>query len=338
VTHHISPSSRYHTPRLITITMWFYRCLLIFHPPAFRRDYGEAILQVFRQTCIDAYQIKGMIGVIQLWLPALSDLVGGSLAEYATLLHHIMKGPTSMLQYRRSASMIFAAYIAFVIAGIGFAKMAEDIMKSSLPATYPILAGAYYAVMIGAILSLLAVLAGGIPIALAALRFAFANRRADILARFAVPPIALAVIAGYTGLIMNLNVGGNTAATIHTPQRIVGVGSVVAVFIIGAIASTIAVLDAIKRSEIDERLFRFTVLPEILTVIAMLITMLAHVFWSIGLWQDAPNHFWGNDGFLASSTLLATSIQVLVMAIAMLTAAYAVRQSLNTRRATSSLA
>ena len=195
--------------------------------PAFGVNLPPQSSRCSAKTCLDAYHAGGSLGVARLWLPALGDLLYGALAEHAALLTLSLKGSAHMLQYRRSASMIFAAFIAFVIVGIGFQKSSEDIMKSALPTTYPLLAVSYYAMMAGAIVALLAVLIGGIPIAFAALRYALANRRRDILARFMVPPIALLVILADVFVVVSLNIGGNTAATIHTPARFAGIGSVV---------------------------------------------------------------------------------------------------------------
>lgn len=325
-------------PSLLALTLWGYQRLLMVHPSAFRREFGLDINLVFRQMCLDAYRCDGAPGVLRLWLPALVDVLAGALAEYGSLLKQTLKGTSHMLQYRRSVSVIFAAYIAFVIAGIGFNKMSEETMKSSLPATYPLLRISYDVMAVGAAVSLLAILAGGIPVAWAALRYALANRRYDILARFAVPPVALLAIIATAFVVVTYNIGGNTPATLHSPARIAAIGSVIAVFIIGAAASTYAMLDAIARANVDERLLRFTMLPAVVATIAMACMLLAHLVWSIVLWQDAPNRFFGNEGVLASSTLVSTAIQVALMVVATVIAARALGRGFAARRETPRLA
>ncbi|HEU5347135.1 MAG TPA: hypothetical protein VFU63_00855, partial [Ktedonobacterales bacterium] len=79
-------------------------------------------------------------------------------------------------------------------------------------------------------------------------------------------------------------------------------------------------------------------LPGALATAAMLAMVAAHILWSFILWQDAPGHFFGNDGILASSTLAAMVAQVLVMAIATLIAVRALVQGIAARRATPNLA
>jgi hypothetical protein len=314
--------------RLVALTVALYRWLLWLHPAAFRREYSVSICQVFAQSCRDAYRASGAAGVARLWLPALGDLLHGALAEHLDAL----KGSYPMLEYRRSLSAVFGAYIAFVIAGIGFQKMTEDVMKSSLPSSHPILMVAYVIVEGGAALSLLAVLVGGLPLAWSALRYAFAQRRGDILARFAVPPIALAVVWGYLVFLVHLDPGGATAATIHSPARILAVGSLIAVFVVAAAASTGAVLSAIARSEITPRLYRFARIPGMLLTVAMAGMLLAVVAWVLALWQAAPAQFFGNDGLLASSTILSSLAQVILMLGAIAVAARAIARGMAMRQ------
>ncbi|HEX6544047.1 MAG TPA: hypothetical protein VF040_19995, partial [Ktedonobacterales bacterium] len=97
-------------------------------------------------------------------------------------------------------------------------------------------------------------------------------------------------------------------------------------------------LSAIARSDIDERLLRFTLLPGALATVAMLAMVAAHILWSFGLWLDAPTHFWGNDGILATSTLAGTVVQVLIMLVATLIAFRALVWGVSARRATPHLA
>jgi hypothetical protein len=325
-------------PLLLAATLWAHRKLLLIQPPAFRREYGSSITQVFRQTCLDAYRSDNAPGVMRLWLPACGDVLLGALAEYSALLVGTLKGSPLMVRYRQSASVIFGAFIAFVIAGIGFQKTGEYIMKTSLPSTYPILAIAYDAMMVGAVVALLAVLVGGVPIALAALRYALAHRRGDILARFVVPPVVLLIIIAGGFIVVSNNIGGNTAATIHTPARFAAIGSLVVLFILGAVASTYAVLDAIARAEIPESLLRFALLPGVVATIAMVVMVLAHLLWSFTLWQHAPDIFWGDDGLLATSTLVGMIVQVVVMVVATVIAIRALAQGFAARNATPSLA
>jgi len=323
---------------VLAVTLWAHRKLLLIQPMAFRCEYGPSITQVFRQTCLDAYRSDGAMGVIRLWLPACGDVLLGALAEYSALLVRTLKGSPLMVQYRRSASVIFGAFIAFVIAGIGFQKTGEYIMQTSLPDTYPLLAISYDTMMVGAVVALLAVLVGGVPITFAALRYALAHRRGDVLARFAVPVVVLFAIIAGGFIVVSYNIGGNTAATIHTPARFAAIGGLAALFILGAIVSTYAVLDAIARSEIPDSLLRFALLPGVVATIAMVVMVLAQLLWSLTLWQNAPDIFWGDDGLLATSTLVGMVVQVVVMVVATIVAVRALAQGFAARNTTPQLA
>jgi len=328
---------RPHTP-LIGITLWVYRRLLWLYPPSFRHEFGTSIIQVIQQSCYDALQCKGNSGVIQLWLPAMVDIVQGITAEYIELLNQSLKGSFLMLQYRRSLSVIFAAFIVFVLAGSGFAKTSEAVMQTSLPTVYPGIEAAYTMLMIGAVVGLVAIIVGGVPLALASLRFAFSHHRNDILGRFAIPPLALLAIIGYTSLIIKTNLGGNTPATLYTPARIFAVASVIVVFIVAAVASTISVLEAIRRSEMSDAVLKFTVYPGGLALLAMFCMVVANIFWNVELWQNAPTHFGGNDGLLATSTVVSMSVQLAAMVIATIVAAIAFLNTISARTATGHLA
>nr|MBA3824463.1 hypothetical protein [Ktedonobacterales bacterium] len=173
------------------------------------------------------------------------------------------------------------------------------------------------------VLSLLAILVGGLPVAFAALRFAWAHHRRDILGRFFVPPIALLVIIGTLWAFTAGKIGGTTEAL---PGRYLAFGVLVAIFLVGAIASTAAVIDAIGRSDIGDPVLRFTFIPGVFATIAMGVMLAAVVGWSIGLWQSAPTVFWGNDGLLATSTPLTIAVELVLMIGATAVATRAIAQ------------
>ena len=303
---------------IVAVTLGLYRWLLLVHPAPFRRAYASQIAQVFRQCCYDAYSRAGTRGVLQLWLPTVGDLLAGALAEY----REQWKGSVTMPGYRRAATMIFGAYITFVVTGLAFNQMSEGIITSRLPTEYPTIAIAYGTLLVSSVIALLAVLVGGLPIALAAVRYAITQRRWDIVARFSVPPVALALFFGVLALLKTLNLGGTTQQTIHSPLRVLGFGILSGVFVLAAIVSTSAVISAISRSEIDERLFRFALVPGAVATLAMLIMALAVATWSVTLWQT--QNFFGNQGVLATNTAVTTLTQLAIMVVATCIAARAV--------------
>lgn len=68
---------RYHPPRfvdLIDLSERFYRLFLAAYPAAFRQEYGEVMVQLFRDTARDAYRRRGLRGLAALWPSTLADL------------------------------------------------------------------------------------------------------------------------------------------------------------------------------------------------------------------------------------------------------------------------
>jgi hypothetical protein len=60
-----------------------YAAFLALYPKEHRAEYGESMRQVFADQCRDAYQKKGTLGIILLWLRILPDL------GYTALLEHV---------------------------------------------------------------------------------------------------------------------------------------------------------------------------------------------------------------------------------------------------------
>ena len=61
------------TPRLVALSIYFYRLMLAAYPIAFRQEYGEAMAQLFRDTARDAYRRRGFLGLSVVWLRTLAD-------------------------------------------------------------------------------------------------------------------------------------------------------------------------------------------------------------------------------------------------------------------------
>lgn len=58
---------------LVSFSVSLYRLLLIAYPAAFRNEYGEVMVQLFRDMACDAYQHCGLLGLSALWLRTLAD-------------------------------------------------------------------------------------------------------------------------------------------------------------------------------------------------------------------------------------------------------------------------
>ncbi|HEX8732950.1 MAG TPA: hypothetical protein VF725_12930, partial [Ktedonobacterales bacterium] len=255
--------------------------------------------------------------------------------EYLALCWGVWNRSWVMSRLRSSAILVFCAYIAFVVVGMGFQKLSEDVVKSSVPTTYPGVRLAYDAIMAGAAIALLATLAGGLPIAFAALRQALAARRWGIVALFAVPPIALLVWLAWTWALVNRLVPAGAKADPQHPLMLGLIGSWAGLFILAAIVSVLAVAVAISRSDVRVDLFRFALAPEIGVVVGMAVTVVAMIAWGVQLASDAPGFLSGNAGPLGFEASLQANLigHIALMALATLIVIAGVARGYAARRA-----
>ena len=70
---------------------------------------------------------------------------------------------------RRAETAVFCAWAVFVVAGLLFQKLSEYDDFTGASQTYPVIGASYVIIGVGALVALLAVLAGGLPLALSAL-------------------------------------------------------------------------------------------------------------------------------------------------------------------------
>ncbi len=306
-----SQAPRWSTPRAergIERATRVYALLLRLCPDTFRDEHGAEITQVFRQLCRDAWAERGAWGALTCFVTALADLAEGALEEYFALWMGAWNRSWVMNRMRASAIMVFCAYIAFVVLGMGFQKSTEDVVKSSVPTAHPGIALAYTIVIAGAVIALLATLAGGLPIAFAALRQAYTARRWGIIALFAVPPIALVVWLGWTYILLNVIFPSDKATSGVGPASHPYIYSWVALFIVAAIASVAAVSTVIMRSNLRPGLFRFALAPEIGLALGMLVTVVGIAAWGAQMLSYAPNYLAGNDGPIGFEATLGVHV------------------------------
>lgn len=295
-----TPPARRSAPRSIAVAAWLYTALLALCPPGFRRAHGREMAQLFRQLCGDAWAERGSWGVALRSGSALADLLWGALAEsvseYSALLLGAFQWRWGMARMRSSAIVLFCAYIALVLDGIAFQKSTEDVVKSSLPSAHPALAVTYLVIQGAAALGLLATLAGGVPLAVAALRQAISARNWGTIALFAVPPLLLAVWLIYTWLLLNVIFPAHIALSVHQTVGFGLAASWIALFLLAAVLSVAAVSMAIAHSDISPRLYRFALAPETGVVLAMALTAAGVAAWSIQLRLIAPAMLAAPDG------------------------------------------
>ena len=119
----------------------------------------------------------------------------------------------------------------------------------------------------------------------------------------------------------------------HDPLNVVLFLSLVGVFLLAAIASTVAVSIVVARSEIGGHLYRFALVPGAIATLAMGVMCVATIVWGISLRAYAPELFTGDEGILATNTALTWLGIVVAMGVSTCVAGVSVARGLAARTA-----
>ncbi|MBA2287453.1 MAG: hypothetical protein H0W02_18425 [Ktedonobacteraceae bacterium] len=280
--------------------------VLRLYPCAWRERYEEEVLAMLEQrslSCTDGLNL--LFGAFDAQLHPHLGTTGMSL--YERIVHMFST-------LRRSLLASFCAYVGFILTGLAFQKMTEyDDFQAAARAS-SVVGLSYNLVVIGAVVALLAVLAGGLPIAMAVIRSARAQKRRSTILLLAVPILAFAVFLGIVLILGSL--GSPGAHPVPVWQIFLQRGLFFGTLIIAAIVSAGSVCLAVARSEIPAKLLRFALLPSMLATISMALVLAATIVWGLGLRTSAPQLFTGNDGIVGSSTTGTWLAIVIAMAIA----------------------
>jgi hypothetical protein len=280
--------------------------LLRLYPAAWRERYGDEFAALLEETPLSLHSVcdvlLGALDARRLGFGRISDMLD---------------------RLRRAEITIFCAYIAFVVSGLGFAKMTEYDDFADATRAHPAIGVAFNVLVAGAWIAFAAMLVGGLPLALVAARSALVARRWRILALLATPAFAFAAFVGYTLVLGQVVAPALHAGSGPTPTNVVLFLSLAAVFILAAIASTAGVIRAIAASDIPERLYTFARLPAAVAVLAMTIVTGALLAWGLGLQTGVPELFNGGDGILATNTAANWLANLAVMGLATAVAVWA---------------
>ena len=217
---------------------------------------------------------------------------------------------------RTSELAVFVGWVVFVVAGLGFQKMTEDPPFTMSADAQPIVGIAFDIVVVGAVVALLGVLVAGGPIAWAIVRSAIRTRRWRQIALLTVPVWSLVAWLAVTFLLLQVHERDLTDAL-----RVVLFVPWIGTFLLGALASTVAVSVAAISGDVDPALYRRAVGPAVLTAIAMTVVLVAVAIWGVALLATNPTLFWGDGGVLRSSTAASWLGIVATMGVGTLVAA-----------------
>ncbi|MFI5274143.1 MAG: hypothetical protein ACHQ4H_14000 [Ktedonobacterales bacterium] len=282
--------------------------LLRLYPTAWRARYGEEFAALLDD------EPPTFFGLLDVLLGALDAHIApvDTNGRILRMLH----------RPRRSAIIVFCAYIAFVLAGLSYNQSIEDDIRM-LNSAHTNISLAYHVVYFAAPLSLLAVLAGGLPIGLAVALKALRERRRDLLLLFAVPPLALAAWLGWTLVILTVIAPANRGTTVHQPLGAAVFVSWGGLFVLAAIASTAAVSVAISRCELEPRGVRVALGPAAAATLLMAVMLAAVVAWGLFVRATVPAYLTQLSGPFGLTESVYWLVEVTVMAIATLVAAIA---------------
>ncbi|MDQ2907052.1 MAG: hypothetical protein M3Y81_26370 [Chloroflexota bacterium] len=285
-------------PGIIAFSMRLYRWLLHMGPADYRALYAEPTLQVARQCCLDAYARRGTVGVLALWLPLFSEALTGMLAE-----HFSAERMKRMLPPMRRS--ILLTFVAFALFGIAYVFLMHIIDPAppfqAVARRHADIQLAYSAIQGGAVVAFLAIVLGGLPILFAAFKSALARSQGHPLALFAVRPKQLLILLGLTlaleiGFFVFLIAaqaifsGGLPSAPPFSlpPLAVLSQLGLLALFTFVLLAGTAWVARIILRSELSVAMLRYALIPMALAVLAMSVSLVATIVWTVMLWVDAP--------------------------------------------------
>jgi hypothetical protein len=294
--------------------------LVRLYPVGWRERYEDefvAMLEDARPSLTDYADI--LLGALDARL-FLRDATGGTL--------------TMLTRYRAANVAVFCSWILFVLAGLALNGMLDDSAYVPLMRERADLHTAWLVLQAGAVISLLAVLAGGLPIALAVWRNSPAQRRWFLIPAicflFVAAPVAVAVMLTVTGVIKPI--------TAPPPWGHTAVIGYQIFFVLCALASTYAVTRAVQLGSVGEETYRFALIPAIVTVGAMALMLGATLVWGLLAGAALPDAFYRAPGAWPSNLTFASwLIVVIVMSLATAVGAIALLRGFSARSGDSQL-
>jgi hypothetical protein len=265
------------------------------------------------------------------------DILLGALDAHMLLLsgENLTWRVMNMLNKIRTAILIvFVAYIGFVIAGFGLVGMADDSPMIALTKTNPALTAAWNIIQAGAAIALLAVVFGGLPLAIIVIRRAFSHSHQG-LGLLLVPVAAFLVLVAYVVFILAVGAGRIQLPGVvpvvqpgpFPPGNRLLLAGLMVTFILGATASTLAVWKVISRTDVEQETFRaigrgitvkiyqFAYWPAVVTTAAMIVMLAATLTWALVSFSALPGVLGGNYGPWGTSTQAWFAGIVVLMAL-----------------------
>jgi hypothetical protein len=296
------------------------RALVRLYPAHWRRRYADELLDLLLRRPPTRGDITDLAGHL-LYTHLHPDLALTGDEPYSERLDFLMR------TLRSSEIIIFCSFVLMVIADFQFGGLVDGGPYAPLVGaglSWPIIqfepGNALSLTMAvqsaGLDLAFLAVLAGGLPLAIAAWRRSPRIRRLFLLplAGFVLAILPLPIAFLLRGPVATINL------TFETPITI----TYLCWFVLLAAVSVWAIVRAIVESDVPDRLFRFAVVPGVLAAVGLLVMLGATVAFGVIAHIQVPQLFDHSDASKGYVTLVTWAIDVALMAAAVLMALVAV--------------
>lgn len=264
------------------------RWLLRLYPAGWRARYGDEFALVLDDSrMIPLNVLDVLLGALDVRLHP--SLLPGRALSMATRL-------------RTCAVTIFAAFALFLFGYVSYQRLtdprqpfeAAELAHANVRIAFAVLEDS-------AILAGIALLVGGVPILAAAVRSALARRRRTVVLLFALPLIGLVLTLATLPIVDAVFVGVTPQTKTLTSLQLGAELGWVALAGLTFVGGVVALMQAIRRSEIGAPILRFAILPATVVVLAMATSMFGVVLWAIFLWREDPRIYGGFLGDCASA-------------------------------------
>jgi hypothetical protein len=280
------------------------------------------------------------------------DILLGALDAHLNLTHETNWRLINMANKLRTTILIvFAGYIGFIVGGLSLYGLVDDSPAAALMKTNGALSAAWTAVEVGSIISLLAVVIGGLPLGLTILRRALTSSRRE-LRLLLIPVFALLAVVIYGAFMAAIAAGGlqipGVARSVTPDNFPIGsrllLGGLILVFVLGAIASTAAVWKVLSNADAEEstlqipgratplKLYEFAFPLSIVTTLGMLLMLCATLAFGWLAYASLPQWFASDQGLLLTNTSLSFGATITIMVLSAIAAFFGLARGYAARK------
>jgi hypothetical protein len=313
--------------------------LVRLYPRAWRDRYGDEF-EALLEECLHS-----PLDVLDIFLGALDAHLGFPFETDWQVMNMINKLRTAIL-------FVFVGYIGFIIGGLSLIGLVDDSPAAALMKTTDIaLRSAWLTIGVASIISLLAVVTGGLPLALTVIHRAFTSSRRD-LQLLLVPVFAFLVLVVYSLFEASIYFGwiniSGIAPTVSPDNFPLGNKILLAgrlfIVVLGAIASVVAVWKVIAHTDVDDsgfrifgkttssHIYRLAFVASAITTSGMLVMLVGTLVYGWLAYTVIPTWFTSNLGLLLSNTATSFAVTVIIMVLSTAVAVFGLARGFSWRK------